>query len=176
MLTLTSPAFAEGERIPLKYTRDGDNLSPPLRWTGVPEGTRSFVLIMEDPDAPGGTFRHWAAYNIPPDRRSLPESVETQPEGNALRYAANDFGNERYAGAAARPRRPPLPFPAGRPRRAEPQRSRPGGGGPALARGAQARAGDGGAGRNLRTLTRPPAVKSWPVRPQPTQFSSRGPL
>ena len=98
MLTLTSPAFAEGERIPLKYTRDGDNLSPPLRWTGVPEGTRSFVLIMEDPDAPGGTFRHWAAYNIPPDRRSLPESVETQPEGNALRYAANDFGNERYDG------------------------------------------------------------------------------
>jgi Raf kinase inhibitor-like YbhB/YbcL family protein len=69
-----------------------------LRWSGVPDGTRSFVLIVEDPDAPSGTFRHWATYNIPPDRRELAESVETGPDGRALRYAANDFGNARYDG------------------------------------------------------------------------------
>ena len=97
-LTLSSPAFAEGERLPVKYTRDGDNLSPPLRWAGAPEGTRSFMLAVEDPDAPSGTFRHWGVFNIPPDRSELPESVETGPEATGLRFAGNDFGNGRYDG------------------------------------------------------------------------------
>lgn len=96
-LTLMSPAFAEGEAIPRKYAREGENLSPPLKWTGAPEGTRSFALIVEDPDAPRGTFRHWMAYNIPPDRSGLAESIDTGPEA-AVRYAANDFGNSRYDG------------------------------------------------------------------------------
>lgn len=97
-LILSSPAFAEGETIPTKYTRIGDNLSPPLRWSGAPAGTRSFVLMMEDPDAPNGTFHHWAIFNIPPDRDHLSESVETGPDATGLRYGANDFGNARYDG------------------------------------------------------------------------------
>lgn len=97
-LTLTSPAFAGGEKIPTKYTRDGDNLSPPLKWSGAPPGTSSFVLVVEDPDAPSGTFRHWAAFNIPADRSALPESVETGPQAKVARYGRNDFGHARYDG------------------------------------------------------------------------------
>ena len=95
--TLTSPAFAEGQTIPVKHTRDGENLSPPLQWTGAPDGTKSFILIVEDPDAPSGTFRHWAIYNIPADRDGLPQSVDTGLE-RAVRYGRNDFGNGRYDG------------------------------------------------------------------------------
>lgn len=97
-LTLTSPAFADGDRIPEKFTRDGENISPSLKWTGAPEGTRSFVLIVEDPDAPSGTFRHWGLFNIPPDRDALPESVETGPDKATLRICENDFGNGYYDG------------------------------------------------------------------------------
>jgi Raf kinase inhibitor-like YbhB/YbcL family protein len=97
-LTLASPAFAEGKRIPPKYSRQDKNLSPPLRWSGVPDGTRSLALIVEDPDAPSGVFRHWCVYNIRPDRDRLPESVETGPDATGLRYADNDFGYARYDG------------------------------------------------------------------------------
>jgi Raf kinase inhibitor-like YbhB/YbcL family protein len=96
-LTLTSSAFADGETIPTKYTRDGDNMMPPLNWTGAPEETRSFALVVEDPDAPSGTFRHLAAYNIPPDRTSLTQSADTAREALA-RFGRNDFGNDRYDG------------------------------------------------------------------------------
>ncbi|WIY53575.1 YbhB/YbcL family Raf kinase inhibitor-like protein [Devosia sp. YIM 151766] len=96
-LTLTSPAFADGQPIPLKYTRDGENLAPPLQWTGAPETVESFILIVEDPDAPNGTFRHWAIYNIPDDWDGLPENVETGSDG-AMRYGRNDFGNAHYDG------------------------------------------------------------------------------
>ncbi|RCS25676.1 YbhB/YbcL family Raf kinase inhibitor-like protein [Phyllobacterium salinisoli] len=96
-LTLTSPVFAEGETIPTKYARDGENLMPPLKWTGIPGGTQSFVLIVEDPDAPKGIFRHCAVYNIPADREGLPESIDTSRD-NALSYAINDFGNAHYDG------------------------------------------------------------------------------
>ncbi|MDZ5695901.1 YbhB/YbcL family Raf kinase inhibitor-like protein [Chelativorans sp. M5D2P16] len=97
-LTLVSPAFADGERLPEKYTRDGENLSPPLKWTGVPEGTKSFVLIIEDPDAPSGTFHHWGLSNIPADWDTLAESVETGPDKARLRVSGNDFGNTHYDG------------------------------------------------------------------------------
>ena len=96
-LTLISPAFADGERIPEKYARDGENLFPPLKWSGRPENTRSFVLIVEDPDAPRGTFRHCGVFNIPADRDGLPESVDTRP-GSGPRFARNDFGDARYDG------------------------------------------------------------------------------
>ncbi|HVX82619.1 MAG TPA: YbhB/YbcL family Raf kinase inhibitor-like protein, partial [Devosiaceae bacterium] len=59
-MTLMSPAFEEGARIPQKYSRDGENLLPPLKWSGAPDETKSFALIIEDPDAPQGTFRHLA--------------------------------------------------------------------------------------------------------------------
>lgn len=96
-LTLMSPAFADGEPIPKKYTRNGENLFPPLKWTGVPVGTRSFALVVEDPDAPSGLFRHCGMFNIPPTENSLPESVDTSPD-QGPRYSENDFGNARYDG------------------------------------------------------------------------------
>src|ERR1700716_3530911 len=74
-LVLSSPAFANGQKIPTKYTCDGKNVSPPLQWSGAPSETRSFVLILEDPDAPSGVFRHWAVYNLPLECTALPEGV-----------------------------------------------------------------------------------------------------
>ena len=97
-LSLSSPAFAEGQTIPVKHTRDGENLAPPLRWTGAPDKVRSFLLIVEDPDAPSGTFRHFGVANIPADTDRLPESVDTAPDAVSLKFAKNDFGNARYDG------------------------------------------------------------------------------
>ena len=68
-------AFKEGETIPVKYTCDGENVSPALNWSGAPEGTKSFALICDDPDAPGRTWIHWVVYNIPATMTSLPEAV-----------------------------------------------------------------------------------------------------
>jgi phosphatidylethanolamine-binding protein (PEBP) family uncharacterized protein len=62
---LTSPAFDAGEPIPRQYTCDGEDISPPLQWSDPPQGTRSFVLISDDPDAPAGTWVHWVLYNLP---------------------------------------------------------------------------------------------------------------
>ncbi|MEM1655199.1 MAG: YbhB/YbcL family Raf kinase inhibitor-like protein [Nitrososphaerota archaeon] len=77
---LESPAFGDGERIPEKYTCDGLDISPPLQWRGYPPETRSFILIMEDPDAPGGTFTHWIIYNMPADANRLEEGVKPLEE------------------------------------------------------------------------------------------------
>ncbi len=74
---LESPAFEDGGTIPAVYTCDGQDISPPLRWSDPPEGTRSFALICDDPDAPVGTWVHWVMYNIPPDQRALAEGVPT---------------------------------------------------------------------------------------------------
>jgi len=97
---LTSPAFQDGGTIPRKYTADGDNLSPPLAWSDPPEGTRSYALIIEDPDAPAGTFRHWGIYNISSGRSMLPEGLEHGVKTEPLGYAVNDFGHRRYDGPA----------------------------------------------------------------------------
>lgn len=96
-LELDSPAFDDGKPLPRRYAHGGDNLSPPLHWSGAPEGTRSFALVVEDPDAPKGTFRHWAIYDLPGDRRDLPEAAGRvgQPFG---RQGVNDFGEARYDG------------------------------------------------------------------------------
>ena len=83
-LTVTTTAFKEGETIPVKYTGDGANVSPPLQWTTVPEHTQSIALICSDPDAPGGTWIHWVIFNIPGDAARLPEAVPKQamlPDG-----------------------------------------------------------------------------------------------
>ena len=96
-LTIRTAAFAHGKKIPAKYTRDGDNLSPPLSWAGTPAGTRSFALIVEDPDAPNGTFYHWAMFNISPDRDGLSEGIGGGASAGA-RFAVNDFGNAGYDG------------------------------------------------------------------------------
>lgn len=96
-LTLISPAFAQGDPIPEKYAHDGDNLLPAMKWSGVPEGTKSLALIVEDPDAPSGTFRHLGVFNIPPSWEGLAESADTS-NGGGPRYAVNDFGFARYDG------------------------------------------------------------------------------
>jgi Raf kinase inhibitor-like YbhB/YbcL family protein len=97
-LSLSSPAFAQNQHIPRQFSRDGGNLSPPIEWQGAPQGTQSFALIVEDPDAPRGTFRHWAAYDIPGDASRLAEGVGSRDQGAALQMGTNDFGNVQYDG------------------------------------------------------------------------------
>lgn len=97
-LTLSSPAFADGENIPQRYTRDGENVSPPLHWSSVPDGTRSIVLILDDPDAPKGTFGHWAVFNIEAGSSGVEEAAGGKPGPGALRQGKNDFGNAYYDG------------------------------------------------------------------------------
>ncbi|MCS7102607.1 MAG: YbhB/YbcL family Raf kinase inhibitor-like protein, partial [Candidatus Korarchaeum sp.] len=85
--------FENNGTIPKRYTCDGEDLSPPLSWEGSPNGTVSYVLIVDDPDAPIGVFTHWILYNIPASLNSLPEGV---PKGKETAYGMqgrNDFGN-----------------------------------------------------------------------------------
>jgi hypothetical protein len=74
-IEMTSPSFTEGGKIPGKFTCDGDDVSPALQWSTPPTGVRSYALIMDDPDAPMGTFVHWVLYNIPGESTALPEAV-----------------------------------------------------------------------------------------------------
>ena len=101
MFTLKSTAFENGGEIPARYTCQGDDISPPLSWSDVPEGTRSLALIVEDPDAPDPaaperTWVHWVLYNIPPTVNELPEGMLTPPEG-ALE-GINDWERRGYGG------------------------------------------------------------------------------
>jgi Raf kinase inhibitor-like YbhB/YbcL family protein len=98
-LTITSSAFAPNGTIPKKYTCDGPDVSPPLRWSEPPAGTQSLALIMDDPDAPAGTWVHWVLYNLPASVRELPENlpkVEQLPDG--ARQGRNDFRKTGYGG------------------------------------------------------------------------------
>lgn len=97
-LTLTSPAFKPFGPIPPEFTRTNANISPPLEWHDAPAATRSFALILEDPDAPRGTFRHWAVYDIPAASTSLPTGAGSLEPVTRLRMGRNDFGNSRYDG------------------------------------------------------------------------------
>jgi Raf kinase inhibitor-like YbhB/YbcL family protein len=97
-LTLSSPAFAADQRIPDRYSRAGGNVSPPIEWRGAPSGTRSYVLIVEDPDAPKGTFRHWILYNIPASAQGLAEGAGSQKPDSPMQAAVNDFGDRHYDG------------------------------------------------------------------------------
>jgi Raf kinase inhibitor-like YbhB/YbcL family protein len=106
-IVVKSPAFAEDKPIPIKYTGDGDDISPPLTWSGVPHGTRSLVLLCEDPDAPRGTWTHWVLFNLPPETRELPAGVTAQstlPSGGV--HGVNDFGKLGYGGPAPPPGTP----------------------------------------------------------------------
>lgn len=100
--SLSSPAFQSGGPIPQKYSLDGENLSPPLEWRDAPNGTKSFALIVEDPDAPSGCFRHWAIYNIDAQRDGLPAGIgpdtKTGKLGESLGTGLNDFGHQGYDG------------------------------------------------------------------------------
>ena len=77
---LESAAFRDGESIPAIHTGEGLNLSPPLRWSGAPAATRSFALVVEDPDSPAGSWVHWLLFNIPASLRALPAGLERAPE------------------------------------------------------------------------------------------------
>ena len=93
-LDLQSPAFSAGFPIPRDYTADGANVSPPLLWTDPPDGTKSFALICEDPDAPRGTFVHWVLFNLPGDARILSDNdpliyLRTGRQGSALEVILN---------------------------------------------------------------------------------------
>jgi Raf kinase inhibitor-like YbhB/YbcL family protein len=92
---LTSPAFAPGQPIPAKYTCDGQDISPPLQWHDAPQGTQSFALIMDDPDAPAGDWVHWLLFNLPADLRQLPENAAL-PHGS--QEGKNSWGRFEYGG------------------------------------------------------------------------------
>lgn len=98
-IDLSSGAFDDGANIPVEYTCDGNDTSPPLRWSEAPQGTRSIAIIVDDPDAPGRIFRHWSVFNIPAGTRSLEPGQPTTPElKNTTRQAKNDFGSSGYGG------------------------------------------------------------------------------
>ena len=99
--TLTSPAFADGAPIPVQYTCDGEDRSPRLTWTGAPSGTRSFALVVDDPDAPKGTFTHWVVYDLPGDLAELDERSTRGTQGR------NSFGRSGYGGPCPPPRDEP---------------------------------------------------------------------
>ena len=98
-INLISTAFENDGMIPSKYTCDGDDISPPLKWDSVPDGTVSIALVSDDPDAPMGTWVHWVLYNLPPDKTELPEAFgddETLEDGT--RQGITDFGKTGYGG------------------------------------------------------------------------------
>jgi Raf kinase inhibitor-like YbhB/YbcL family protein len=97
-MRISSSAFADGAAIPRHYTCDGEDVSPPLEWSGPPETTRSFVLLCDDPDAPGGTWHHWAAYDIPAGANSLVEDAARQSAKYGFQQADNDFQRTGYGG------------------------------------------------------------------------------
>jgi len=96
-MEISSTAFGSNETIPADFTCDGANRSPPLQWTDPPAGTRSFALIVDDPDAPNGIFRHWGVYDLPKDLRQLDAGAGNQERENC-RQARNDFGKIGYGG------------------------------------------------------------------------------
>ena len=106
-LQITSTAFAEGQPIPDQFTCAGQDVSPPLQWTGAPAGTKSFAFIADDPDAPMGTWVHWVIYNLPPTMTSLAENTPPSPElPDGSKQGVNDFGNIGYGGPCPPPGKP----------------------------------------------------------------------
>ncbi|MBV8132863.1 MAG: YbhB/YbcL family Raf kinase inhibitor-like protein [Alphaproteobacteria bacterium] len=97
-LLLASSAIPPGGEIPSQYTCDGADISPPLTWSGLPDGTKSLVLVVEDPDAPSGVFRHWAAFDIPAGSHGLDAGYSANLPATGLHEARNDFGRAGYGG------------------------------------------------------------------------------
>jgi Raf kinase inhibitor-like YbhB/YbcL family protein len=98
-LTLTSRGFQHDGTIPERFSKDGGNTSPALAWTGVPEGTKSLALIVDDPDAPSGDFVHWLLYGIPLETNKLEEGVTAAPVlPNGARQGRNGFGELGWGG------------------------------------------------------------------------------
>lgn len=93
-LTVVSPAFADGAAIPRRFSCRGENVSPPLQWSGVPDDARSLALVVDDPDAPNGTFTHWVVYDVDPRQSSI--GAGRLPPG--ARQAKNSAGHPSYTG------------------------------------------------------------------------------
>ena len=94
----TSPSFTEGQSIPSKFTCDGENLSPPLKWDQFP-AAKSFTVIVDDPDAPSGNWVHWVLYDLPASAGEIPEGVEPNDElTNGAKQGLNDFKHIGYGG------------------------------------------------------------------------------
>ena len=97
-LKLSSPAFKHHEHIPERHSADGEDVAPALEWSGVPDGTRAFSVVVHDPDAPlVDGFTHWVAYGIAGDATNLPEG------GGGVVHGTNSFGNTGYGGPAPPP-------------------------------------------------------------------------
>lgn len=106
-LDLTTPSFAEGQPIPPRHAFDEQNVSPALKWSGVPPATKSLALICDDPDAPMGTWVHWVIYDLPPDAGGLAEGVATTPElANDAKQGLNDYKRIGYGGPCPPPGKP----------------------------------------------------------------------
>ncbi len=96
---LLSSAFVQGDPIPAAFSCDGENISPRLTWTHPPDGPLSFALILDDPDAPVGTWVHWVLFNIPAEARSLPESIGPDPVlANGAVHGSNSWNSIGYGG------------------------------------------------------------------------------
>jgi Raf kinase inhibitor-like YbhB/YbcL family protein len=102
-LTITSPAFEDGATIPVEHTRDGEDVSPPLRISGVPDGIDSLALVADDPDAPDGPFVHWLLWDLSQSTTEIPEGIRQVRRVESLggaKQGTNDFGELGYLGPA----------------------------------------------------------------------------
>lgn len=104
-ISLTSGAFDSGASIPERYTCEGENISPPLTISGLPEGAQCLVLIVDDPDAPAKTFVHWVAFNLPPDTTVIAEGADIENDVRGVE-GVNDFGDTGYGGPCPPPGSP----------------------------------------------------------------------
>ena len=106
-MQLTSSVFKANGMIPRQYSCEGKDISPGLRWSDPPNGTKGFALISDDPDAPVGTWVHWVLWNLPPETRELPEGVPTNPKlSNGAQQGITDFGRAGYGGPCPPPGKP----------------------------------------------------------------------
>ena len=102
-MKLESSSFTQGQPIPQKYTCEGGDVSPELRWSNAPEGTKTFALIADDPDAPAGIWVHWVIYNIPPNTHELREGVQKSATTPVGEQGLNDFRKVGYGGPCPPP-------------------------------------------------------------------------
>ena len=101
-MQLGSSAFTNDATILRRFTCGGEDLSPPLDWTGTPAETHSLVLLCDDTDAPAGTWHHWAAYDIATDRAGLAEGATRHADRQSFKQAVNDFHRSGYGGPCSR--------------------------------------------------------------------------
>lgn len=102
--SIKSTSFNEGETIPVKYTCSGEDLSPQISWTDVPQNTQSLALIVSDPDAPAGTWYHWVVFNIPANTKEFNENIQTYPPESIV--GVTSYNKNRYNGPCPPPGKP----------------------------------------------------------------------